>query len=234
MKNFIHLLIFFCVVFQGYTQDTVNRQDASGKKHGYWIRYDSAGAKIYEGLFIHGIPSGTFKYYYKNGALKTVSEMSSNGTRASTKTFFPDGKKMAIGNYINEKKDSLWQFFSDAMNAKTSEEFYKDGLLHGTRKIFYPSGPVAEIKHYVNGVEEGLWEKFFEDGKLQLRGNYHKGEKHGSFLVYSPDGTMLIKGQFKTGHQDGEWSYFDSQGKAVKKELYRMGELLKTVEFKEQ
>lgn len=233
MKNIIILLLLFGCVFLGYTQDTVNGKDTAGKKHGYWVRKDSSGTKIYEGRFIHGIPTGEFRYYYKNGGLKTISTLTANGTRAATKTFYPDGRKMAIGNYINEKKDSLWQFFSDAMDAKTSEEYYKDGRLHGIRRIFYPSGPVAEIKHYVNGVEEGSWEKFFEDGKSQLKGNYRKGEKHGPFIVFAPEGTIIIKGQYKDGHQDGEWSFFDPQGKAVKKELYQLGKLKKTKEFKE-
>jgi antitoxin component YwqK of YwqJK toxin-antitoxin module len=232
MRHFLILLFFVMNTPWIIAQDTINKLDNHGKKHGYWIKKDSAGSKVYEGRFTHGIPVGEFRYYYKNGALKTKSVVSRNGTHAATVSWFQNGKKMAAGNYLNEKKDSLWQFYSDLMDTKTSEEFYRNGKLNGVAKVFYPSGPLAELKTYVDGTLEGKWEKYFEDGRIQLKGNYHLGEKHGVIIIYSPDNQVLVKGKYVNGHQDGEWIYNEA-GKGKKREIYKMGILIKSIEAPE-
>ena len=67
MKQFLFFILIAIIPFSGFSQETFNIKDASGRKQGSWIKMDTAGRKIYEGQFKNDIPQGTFKYYYPNG-----------------------------------------------------------------------------------------------------------------------------------------------------------------------
>jgi len=220
------IIVFFAGAVFG--QDTINRTDNEGRKQGFWRKADSAGQKIYEGNFVAGIPTGEFRYFYSNGSLKTSSIMTRQGKHAVTVSYFPNGKKMAAGNYLNEKKDSLWQFFNDITGSLISEEYYKEGKIEGKSRVFYLEGSVSELKYYKNGIPDGIWEQYYTDGKIKLRGSHIAGEKQGLFKTFSLSGRVMVSGQYSSGLQDGIWTYFDDEGAVVKKEFYRNGMLLKT------
>jgi antitoxin component YwqK of YwqJK toxin-antitoxin module len=221
----ILLFTFFCVA--AFAQDTLNVIDGKGQRQGYWRKLDSAGQVIYTGHFRDGIPVGEFRYYYPDGKLKTVSILSNKGKRAVTTSYFQNGRKMAAGNYLNEKKDSIWRFFSEFDSAVVSQESYVAGLIHGTSKVFFPEGGLSEVYHYVNGTRDGAWERYFPDGKLKLRGSYKAGEKAGRFQIFDDSGKTRLSGQYSQGHQDGTWTYFDEKGEVFKKEFFNLGKLVK-------
>jgi antitoxin component YwqK of YwqJK toxin-antitoxin module len=204
----------------------VNVSDSKGHKQGYWRKLDTAGRLIYEGRFKDGVPAGEFRYYYPDGKLKTVSQVSGQGRRAVTVSYFPNGKKMAAGNYLDEKKDSTWQFFSESNGTIVSMEPYRAGLIDGISKVFFPEGGLSEINGYKNSIKDGPWEQYYLDGKLKLRGTYKAGEKEGVFKTFYNSGQPMITGQYSLGHQDGTWTYLDEKGTVTKKEIYDKGILL--------
>ncbi len=228
MKKIFILLMLLVPLIRLAGQDTLNQTDPHGRKHGSWIKRDSAGNKIYEGQFDHGVPYGEFRYFYPNGAKKTVSNISQQGKRARTVSWFPNGKLMAKGNYLNEKRDSIWQYFSDITEQIISEECYSNGNLNGPSKVFYPNGAVSEIKNYTNGIANGTWEMYFDDGNLKLKGNFLNGEKDGNYRIYSPDGQLLVKGKYYNGHQDGDWFYYDEKGAIRQQDFFNKGQLVRT------
>ncbi|MEI7501134.1 MAG: toxin-antitoxin system YwqK family antitoxin [Bacteroidota bacterium] len=209
--------------FSVFGQDTLNRTDINGLKQGFWCKRDSAGRTIYEGRFKNGIPAGEFRYYYPNGKVKTVSILSDYGKRAFTISYFPNGQKMAAGNYLNEKKDSTWLFFSESNGSLVSEEQYCSGLIDGVSKVFNPEGGLSEVHYYKKGVRDGLWEQYYLDGKIKLRATYKAGEKHGLFQTFYNSGQLMFEGGYKFGHQDGTWIYYNEDGSISKKEIYEIG-----------
>ena len=219
--------IFSC---SGFGQDTLNIKDLQGRKQGFWRKSDSVGRVIYEGQFKDGLPTGEFRYYYPDGKLKTVSLISKQGKRAVTNSYFPNGKKMACGIYLNEKKDSTWQFFSELNGTLASEEHYKDGVIDGLSKVFYPEGGLSEQRLYKQGVRDGLWEQYYPEGKLKLKGTYKAGEKQGAFKILYFSGQLMIAGQYISGYPDGIWIYCNEKGTITKKEIYAKGELIKVEE----
>jgi len=227
-------IIILCTVFSVtvLSQDTINRFDHLGKRDGFWRKLDSLGQKVYEGQFHGGIPHGEFRYFYPSGSLKTISVFSLQGKRAKSISYFPNGKKMAAGIYLGEKRDSIWQFFSDYDGSLISEETYTSGIKQGIAKTFYPDGVIAESVTWINGKKEGAWEQFFTDGKIKLRGNYSGDEKNGDFLIYFLNGQVMLNGQYRNGHQHGTWIYYSEKGNILKKETFENGKLLKTDEFK--
>jgi antitoxin component YwqK of YwqJK toxin-antitoxin module len=209
-------------------QDTVNVTDSKGHRQGFWRKTDTAGRVVYEGRFSDGYPSGEFRYFYPNGKIKTISKVSSGGKRAVTISYFPNGNKMAAGNYLNEKKDSTWQFFSESNGTLVSEETYKSGIIQGISRVFYPEGGLSEFQEYKNGILEGRWEQYYLDGKLKLQGTFKAGEKEGLFKTFFMSGQLMMTGQYNQGHQDGTWVFYNDKGIVTEKEFYKNGKLIKT------
>ncbi len=178
------------------------------------------------------MPSGTFQYYYPTGKVKAVSVFSGGGRRSKTITFFESGKKIAEGIYLDEKRDSIWQFFSDYDGALLSEESYKNGKKDGVSKVFYPGKGLAEIINWKAGVREGLWIQYYTDGTLKMRIANRDGNKEGLMEVFSETGTLLISGKYVNGDPDGIWLTYDAKGNLLKKEVYNKGSRVSSEEMK--
>ncbi len=219
------VLLTVCAV-QG--QDTINRLDAGGKKEGFWRKKDTAGATVYEGRFRNGVPEGEFRYFYPGGQLKTVLRYSENGRRASSVSYFTNGRKMAAGNYLDEKKDSIWQFFSEFDGSLVAEEEFRAGNRNGVSKVLFIEGGISEMTTYRDGVRDGAWEQYFTDGKPKLKGTFRNGEKDGQFRAWHVTGQLMVTGQYVNGHQEGTWAWFDEKGNLLRKEVYRAGLLQST------
>ncbi|MEI7895704.1 MAG: toxin-antitoxin system YwqK family antitoxin [bacterium] len=223
--SFFFLLLAFTV--SGFGQDTVNITDSRGHRQGFWRKNDSSGHVIYEGHFRDGVPSGVFRYFYPDGKLKTLSTLSNQGKRAVTVSYFPNGTKMAEGNYLDEKKDSTWQFFSEYSGALVSRETYLSGQIHGFSKVFYEEGGLSEQQEYKNGAKDGPWEQHYPDGKPKLLGTYKDGKLNGLLKTLYKSGQIMYTGIYVDGYKDKTWLYYNEKGAVTKKEIYRGGKLIK-------
>lgn len=229
LTRVIKALFFSCMVLMclpAIAQVPVNQTDAAEKKQGIWRKTDSAGHLIYAGQFRDNVPVDTFRYYYPDGKIKTLSVFSGNGHQALSSSWYENGRPMAKGMYRDEKRDSLWQFFSDYDGALLSEENYKSGIKQGLSRTFYPQGGVSETINWKDGMKDGASESFFSDGKVKMRTMYKNGEKSGPFSSYYYTGTPMITGGYLDGHQHGVWKYFSEKGEVVRTETYDQGVLL--------
>lgn len=224
--------LIFCTLFASilYGQDTINQMNGNGKRQGYWQKKDSAGRIIYEGRFSDGLPVGTFRYFYPDGKLKTVSIISPDGKFAQTDSYYQNGKKMAEGGYQNEKREKIWYFYREEDGVLLLEEHYKDGKRDGVSKAYYENGKVSELVNWVGGERTGPWEQYYSDGKLRLRSTYLCDEKNGVFKTFYNNGLPMMTGAYASGRMDGEWIYYDEKGKITKKESYSKGTLLKPID----
>jgi len=216
-----------------FPQDTVCQTDETGRKQGYWCKYDKDGFKVYEGRFKDDIPYGKFTYFYQNGKVRTVSILSANGTVARTTSWYRNGKMMARGNYLYQQRDSLWQFFSEFDEVLVSEEFYVEGKKEGEEKVYYPGKGIAEVITWKAGIREGPWKQFYDDGTPKLEATYLNDEREGPVKTYFVTGQVLSAGHYKNGHQDGTWMFYDDKGSITLKEFYNEGILVKKEEFNE-
>ncbi len=214
------LLFFFSIILPQVilAQDNINQTDTLGRRQGFWKKTDTEGKIIYHGQFRDGVPYGQFLYLYPDGKIKTESQMSENGKIASTLTYYPNGKKMAEGIYVEEKKHGLWKFFNEAEGSLISEETYVMGVKNGISKTYFPDGGIAEILTWENGVKSGLWEQYYSDGHIKFRGIYLNNEKHGDLTAFYLSGRVMFTGKYEHGKRAGQWVYFDETGKIRKNE----------------
>lgn len=230
------ILVSFCFIVPAvsFSQDTVNQVDAQGRKQGFWRKTDKDNLRVYEGRFKDDIPFGKFTYFYQNGKIRTISVISDEGRTARTTSWFPNGKLMAQGNYLDQKRDSLWQFFSEVDGTLVSEEFYAKGKKEGVEKNFYPGKGISESITWSSGIKDGIWKQFYDDGAPKLTGFYKNDEKEGSLKTFFVTGNLMVSGSYTNGHQDSIWIYYDDKGNVTLKEYYNDGILLKSEEFGER
>lgn len=224
------LLLVFMILgmnFLVFSQDSINRTDASGRRQGVWKKVDKDGHKLYEGQFTDGIPTGEFRYYSPDGKIKTVSVMSDEGKTARTVSFATNGLKIAEGKYRFEKKDSTWRYYSELDGVLLSEENYLAGTRNGVSKTFYPNGNITEVIHYLSGKKEGEWIQYFDDGKVKFKGAYLNDEKEGPFTGYFSSGKISFSGAYKAGHMDGNWTFYDENGGVMRTDKYSEGAQVK-------
>lgn len=223
---FIPMIILLLFSQSAMAQDMSNQTDDRGRKQGVWeSRYPQGGIR-YKGQFRNDKPYGEFRYFHPSGELRAVQVFSDNGRIARNKTYAENGLLIAEGKYINQKKDSIWRFYSDIDGNLLSEESYLDDQRHGLVKNYYPeNGKVSEIIHYESGIRNGDWLRFFDDGVLMARGFYANDYLQGGVQFYYPDGKPHIKGQYVEGMKDGTWEYFTPEGKPDYEEHYIKGML---------
>jgi len=225
---FIPFLLF--TFFINAQEAELNKKDASGKKQGHWIKYDDNHKKIYDGNFVNDVPVGKFTYYFDSGVPWAITVFSKNGTVAYTKHYNSGGKLMGQGKYINQKKDSLWNFYNDD-SVLISTEMYSNGLKNGPCKVFYTNGQLAEEKIWKNGKLNGTCKKYFQNGELKYVGQYVDDKKEGKATYYYSSGKIDGEGAYKDDLKDGTWKYYKEDGKERRTDQYIDGKMVKSTDL---
>lgn len=211
---------------------SINMSDGNGQKQGKWTKSYANGIPRYEGQFKNDKPYGEFKHYYISGVLKAITNYSSDGVIARTKTYHENSYPMAEGKFIMQLKDSVWRYFSDVDGELISDETYKKGKLDGISNIYYPeSGKIAESIEYTDNLKNGELRKYFPEGNIMTEGTYVNNQLEGVFILYFPNGKIQLEGKYKNGRQIGNWTYFDEDGNQVSEsEFKKQGEIIKIEE----
>ena len=77
--------------------------------------------------------------------LKAEKKFFHNGQAASTHFYDKSGNLKSSGIYVNELKDSTWNYYNLDSIIIMSEQYNK-GLLNGFTKTYYFNGSIFEIK----------------------------------------------------------------------------------------
>ena len=215
------------VTAQELTSSHINKVDAQGRRQGYWKVYDGIGELKFEGQFVNGKPVGEFIYYHPNGRKKAIVMNIDSGRIVYSKIFHPNGNPMAVGKYIDQKKDSLWRYFSEEDGTLLSEEIYSEFKKDGVWRTFFHDGKVAEEITYRNDVKEGPWVTYFTTGDVKSTGTYMNDLLEGRFVIYHLNGKIGVSGTYKASKKDDTWVYLDEEGQLEEKEFYRKGTLVR-------
>ena len=226
LKNLI--LMLFCCLIAGFgmAQDNLNRVDKNGKKQGPWKKYEK-GVLVYEGQFVNDVPQGTFKYYYPNGKLKSVSEFVTGVSRVNVTTYHENGNVASKGTFINQQKDGQWQYFSEK-NVLLSEENYKLGKKNGKFVTYSVDGNKLKEEQYADDQLNGECKSYYEKEEIFTVSHYINGKLNGEWVTYYPGTIISQKGVYYNGLRTGAWDTYDSQGQIrVTEEFDKEGRLMK-------
>jgi antitoxin component YwqK of YwqJK toxin-antitoxin module len=189
----------------------INQKDGNGKKHGQWQgQFPNTTATSYIGKFEHGKRVGLFKFYHQNGKLKAAMLFSKNGTFARAEMYYEDGTLIAKGNYVNEKKDSVWTYYGGSKNVRKTES-WKMGKLHGETVVYFEpqvgmtSIPPFQTLMYKDSIPHGEVKEFYLNGKVKMKGRYLDGNLEGDVYYYYENGKRMLIERYKYAvrHEDG-------------------------------
>ena len=110
MRRFLFLVIVALMSLSAVCQD-VNKVDSKGRRQGLWTDFYPNGQKRYEGQFKNDKCKGTFRYYDQQGNLQATNEFDKSGEKCLNKTYAPNGRMVATGYYVNQKKEGEWKYF---------------------------------------------------------------------------------------------------------------------------
>jgi antitoxin component YwqK of YwqJK toxin-antitoxin module len=207
------------------TERAPNATDSKQRKQGPWEKFHPATGKVaYRATFKDDVPVGTTERFYEDGSLQSVMVHTGKG-RDRAKLYHPNGKLMAMGVYVNQQRDSVWQFY-DENGQLRSEETYAAGVKNGRLVLYSATGSVLERANFNNNFRDGLWEQFYDDGKPRLictvvNGLYYEGK----YTEYFPDGKKRLEGNYVDGKRHSSWYEFNSDGSIRTIYVYREGKI---------
>lgn len=165
-------------------------------KVGEWIFYHESGAIEQRGSYKNGKPTGNWKWFYESGNILReevfikgkenglMVEYSDSGSviikgelvggLKEGKWIYEMGDHREVGEYIDDKKHGIWQYFFNNGGLNFEGEFV-DGDSNGIHKYYYENGKLMEEKSYIMGVKDGSWKKYDKEGNLSLVSVYEGG-----------------------------------------------------------
>ncbi len=222
MKRHLIALLVLCFSPMLWAQTGLNLTDAKGKKQGFWRKNHPNGNIRYEGSFKDDQPEGIFRYYTEEGKLKMACFYYAKGQRSRCKGFDEKGNFISEGNYIGQKKDSVWTFFSES-KAVVGRETWINGVKQGSEFTYYENGQISEELNWNKGKKDGAWKQFYEDGKPRLTATYKEGLLNGKMTYFYANGKVQNAGNYVADLREGTWYYFEENGNLKGTEVFKNG-----------
>lgn len=191
--------------------------------------FETGGKKV-EGEYNEDQAVNFWKYYYRDGRLKSVEETRSHENYLwefylpdSTHTQIVIEGKGEMVTYYTTGKVKEWYNYKDGLKEGPFEEYsiyghsalkgeFRSGLKHGKWEFAYYTGDKEKISHYKDGLLHGAYQYFYDNGTVYIDGQFENGEKEGEWTWFTNKGTKDMKGIFKKGQQHGEWIYWYPTG----------------------
>lgn len=219
-------LVLLFLTLSGLAQPDLNQVDAKGLKQGKWIRKYANGQVAYEGQFKDDKPTGAFVYYYEDGIKKREAIFSNGGKTTHTKVYNSQGKLMASGKYVDEKRDSVWKFYADK-GWVISEETFVKGKKEGISKSFFEDGTLSSETFFKNDRKNGSVKEYYADRSPKMVGAYINDTLEGKVTYYFPGNIISAEGVYKKGIKEGVWKHFTNKGVPESQILYKAGKIVK-------
>lgn len=110
------------------------------------------------------------------------------------------------------------------------------GVLFKNNKMYnrieaFAHNYVAESGVYLNGKKNGVW-KIYNHGKLASAETYEDDVLNGLYQSFGFDsGHVVVEGNIINNVRQGDWNTLAYNGDIIKTELYKDGEIIKTVSY---
>lgn len=177
-----------------------------GEKDSAYTSYFENGRIAEKGKYDKGIKTGVWEYWYVDSSLRMIARYDSLG-RERVGSFWDKNKTQTIKNG-NGKKISFFE------SGKIKEEFnYRDSLLEGEMKQLKASGNPLTLGMYKEGKKHGKWTTYFLlENQIHTEKQFVQDSLTGKYTKYFENGRVNISGEFLNNKKEGDWKWFDKQG----------------------
>lgn len=216
------------ILSQIFINDTLYAEgntDELGRKIGEWKYYWKNGKLKSTGTYNVGLKNGAWKYYFETGELEQEGFWKNDKLDGEWIWYFKDGKTRCIMHFENGLEDGDYIEY-DQYNYVVAEGEYVEGLKDGT--WYYSGGDHVEKGKYRDGLKDGEWEYYhyeIEPESLMFRGKFRDGAPDGFHVYYHKKDVPFMIKQFKAGIKNGEFIWYFEDGVERYKLRYEMDEL---------
>ena len=231
----------------------------NGELNGLNTNYFENGKIKEKTSFINNKVEGIREYYHPNGKL-LGKETYQNHNITNYGDFFDENGSPILqsgtgyiihyndkgiitykGNYVNQQKEGLSEWFYD--NSKLEESFnYKKGIRNGVNKIYFQNGNLMQKGNYDNDVLNGEIEYYHPNGKIAGKQKYTNGTFIELLDCYDENGNITLKNgtgssisyynngniesiiNYKNHCRDGKAEWFYDNGKLEQSAIYKYSE----------
>ncbi|MFV0554989.1 MAG: toxin-antitoxin system YwqK family antitoxin [Mangrovibacterium sp.] len=219
MKNIMLIISLFLAL--GSWAQTINQTDAQGLKQGLWEKTSPEGKLIYKGEFKDNKPVGEWKRFHLNGMLRAQMTYAEDGSTCAAMLFDTMGNKIAVGAYVNGKKEGLWTIFKD--NIKIGEENYVEGKKEGLSTTFYDTGAKSSEQAFTDDKPNGSYRTYHKTGSVYFECLMKEGMRDGYCQSFYDDGSVEYSGYYAKDLRDRNWDYFHRDGSRAYTIIYKGG-----------
>lgn len=192
---------------------------------------------------------------FKDSTVKyfSINDTIDDGKGLKRKDFFISGQLQKEGEYTKGKysflKTGIWKTFHNNGNLE-SKGFYKNSRKDGYWKNWHVNGEIKSAGSYKEDKKNGLWNVWydnnvkeeilnFEDSKKYYISRWNKDgsvqieEGNGIYTSYFQSGNIETTGSVLNEEKDGEWKTFDVDQVLINWELYKKGEFIEGISYKD-
>ena len=186
----------------------------NGKPDGYWKNYYENGILKSEGNRKNFLLDSTWNFYDETGRLLLQINYK-NGKKNGYRISYNDDE-IVKENFVDDVKQG-YSYILDTTGRVKMEIPFVDGLENGLAREFDENGNIIQLIQYKKGYvvnrerinrydskhqPHGKWKWFYDDGKLQMEGNYTHGLKNGYFKEYDRDGNLISVVKYVNGEKE--------------------------------
>ncbi len=164
-------------------QDTLNRVDDMGRKHGYWRFVAPStekagypdGALVEEGRYNGGKRVGLWRRYWPNGKVMSEVTYQMGRPKGAYTTYYPSGRLEEQGTWDLDRNTGKFQRWHP--NGQLAQDFVFNayGVRDGEQKYFHENGKLAVQVNIEEGKEDGTLKRYTADGQLQQVAEFNDG-----------------------------------------------------------
>ena len=181
---------------EGYLRD--------GKPDGYWKTYYPHGQLKSEGNRKNYQLDSTWNFYSENGLIQRSITYGNDLKNGLERIYNDEGKCVEEYTYSGNLKNGPANWFYPTGELRKTGKF-ENNKEEGKATEYDRDGRIITLLTYRNGfiyTEEkinrydsqakrtGVWKDLYEDGKLQMEGNWQLGMKNGVFKFYTRKGDL--------------------------------------------
>ncbi|WP_235297832.1 toxin-antitoxin system YwqK family antitoxin [Portibacter marinus] len=127
--------------------------------------------------------------------------------------------------YLNQDSLRFGTYTSfNEQGAVFEESQYKNGELHGIRKIYYPDGAVEIEENYKKGRMEGPYLTYYKNGQVNLEAQYVDGKMEGTVKRYYDSGELMEEVTFMANEENGPFKEYFKNGQVKWEGQYKDGD----------
>jgi len=137
--------------------------------------------------------------------------------------YFANGDLWDSSNYKNGKLHGERKIYSSKGYLEIREQ-YIYGTIHGPYRVFYPDGTLKLEQTYNNGVLEGISYGYYPSGVLREKVTMSNNMENGHFEEYYENSAIKYKGQYLNGNNEHDTLYlYNDRGILISKMFCQHG-----------